>query len=362
MSTATEPWLVRMPNGQVIRANSTQALRHHVATGRIPRTSQVRRPGEFDWAALSWTPEVADLMAEEGPGPARLGQLFGGPTALEHRPFGVRGLAEELLQALDTSLRRAKLRLAFFLGLSGGLGLTVLAWLPLFFEGWWLLGGYVVLGALCLTLLCLCANLITQMTYVELAHLRPARPREITQKLGGRTRRLALAYLFIGGLAAGSIALAQLLPRWTPPDWNEAVAAVSTALTIILACMTWPLLGMALLLPPILVIEENSLWRSFQEWLQMVRRHLGRVFLAETLALALGLVMTLPILVPVLYANYALEPWGQPARGLQDLAGQATLALLGGAALAPLLAYLCVANVFIYLNLKYEFALARNGK
>ena len=65
---------------------------------------------------------------------------------------------------------------------------------------------------------------------------------------------------------------------------------------------------------------------------------------------------------PYLPLDIPLDPWGQPATGLVSLAGQATLALLGGAALTPLVVYLFVANVYIYLNLKYEVDLASRAK
>jgi hypothetical protein len=72
------------------------------------------------------------------------------------------------------------------------------------------------------------------------------------------------------------------------------------------------------------------------------------VLLYEALAIALGLVVTLPLVLPLLATlGFHLD---------ERLAGPAsfTRQVLAGLALAPLFAYVTVANVFIYLNLRYD--------
>ena len=66
----------------------------------------------------------------------------------------------------------------------------------------------------------------------------------------------------------------------------------------------------------------------------------------------LGLLVSAPLLVPVLLTIPATG--GEP--GLLALVRHSTLALLGGLALSPCLAFLLVANVFIYLKVRYEFS------
>ena len=59
-------------------------------------------------------------------------------------------------------------------------------------------------------------------------------------------------------------------------------------------------------------------------------------------------VMALPMLLVVAIASQTVAA---PA----GLAERITLSILTGVSLTPLIAYLLVANVFIYLNLRYEF-------
>jgi len=106
---------------------------------------------------------------------------------------------------------------------------------------------------------------------------------------------------------------------------------------------------LALLLGPTVVIEEGSLSQSLGSWGGLLRRHLVRVVFYETLAAAVAFVLSVPFVVPVVLA-------AGPALG-DNVVAQATgyaVAVLLGLAVAPALAYLTVANVFIYLNLRYE--------
>ncbi|MCI0349377.1 MAG: hypothetical protein L0Z53_08125, partial [Acidobacteriales bacterium] len=83
----------------------------------------------------------------------------------------------------------------------------------------------------------------------------------------------------------------------------------------------------------------------------MLRKHLGRILLYEAMAVTLGAILVAPLLAPILLA--ALTPFGD--NGLMTLTGTTTLSVFAGVALTPLLTYLFVANLHIYLNLRYEF-------
>ena len=80
----------------------------------------------------------------------------------------------------------------------------------------------------------------------------------------------------------------------------------------------------------------------------MLRRHLGRIYLCEAMALTLAAVLALPMLLLVAIAAYSVGDSLGPVERI-------TLQVLGGVALTPMIAYLIVANVFIYLNIRYEF-------
>jgi hypothetical protein len=123
----------------------------------------------------------------------------------------------------------------------------------------------------------------------------------------------------------------------------------AASVRLVLEVLFWPVLGLGLLLAPIVVVEECSAGRALAQWFALLGRHLGRVLVYEALAAALGVVVCLPLLFPVALAASACSP-----AELLNPVVSVTLAALFGLALAPLLAYLTVANLFIYLNLRYE--------
>jgi hypothetical protein len=99
----------------------------------------------------------------------------------------------------------------------------------------------------------------------------------------------------------------------------------------------------------VLVVEHCSLWRGLREWLGVLRQHLVRVFVYQTMAVGLGVLVAAPFLL--LIAPLYL-PTFCPPEELQDVVA-APGSLLLGLACAPMLAYWTVANVFSYLNLRY---------
>jgi hypothetical protein len=148
------------------------------------------------------------------------------------------------------------------------------------------------------------------------------------------------------------------LPGWIAEESGDSgphlLAGLAGALALLLEVLLWPVLGLALLLPPVMIVEECGLLSALGRWANLVRRRLGRVVLYEALAASLGVVATLPFLVPIAIAGIfsAME-------GSLDWVRWLTLSLLAGPALSPLFAFLTVANVYIYINLQYEFSSAR---
>jgi hypothetical protein len=371
MSEPSDAWFIRLPDGRVLRANSTAAVRHHLESGTVPLDCRVRRSPLETWTALEKIEAFADLatfaLGRGRRGPAHRSAPGDGSTpagrgdgmALE--TVGVRGLVTELATALDSTLVRGKLLAAALAGLAAGL-VVILGWLlpevasiswPLLWAGLALV--LLVAGAWCTTV-------IGGLTYVELAHLRPAHWSEATAGLVRNIARLTVAYfVIVGGVVLGILFL-RWLPGWLlaaeDPAWlkdsRETLAAAATVLRVVLEVVLWPVLGFALLLGPIIVVEGCSAAAALREWCLLLREHLSRVFLYEALAAAVALVATLPFLIPV-----ELAAWSAPSAGAPGIAAWVTVWLLRGLALTPAIAYLTVANVFIYLTLRYEHTAAR---
>src|SRR5262245_15401759 len=130
MVAPRDVWYTRLPDGRVLRARSTEAVRHHLESGRIPADSRVRRSGEQAWAVLERTGEFADLAKirprrRRRPRPAEPARARPGSNALKLQAVGVRGCVAELLGALDGTLVRGKLRAAGLLGASAAVVLLL---------------------------------------------------------------------------------------------------------------------------------------------------------------------------------------------------------------------------------------------
>jgi hypothetical protein len=208
----------------------------------------------------------------------------------------------------------------------------------------------------------LCTSIITQMTALELSRFRPARFSEVRADMLAYAARLTCAITLVGGLIVGLIVLLRWLPGWLHlPDAGPPSVALGALLNVIngarllLEAIGWPIIGYALLmLGPIYVVEDYSIGRGLWEWLGMLKQHIGRIYLYQALAFAFAAVMTLPLVVPVMLA---LGLAGGDLHAL-SLGESVPFYLLLGVALTPVLAYLLVAHVFMYLNLRYEFFLS----
>jgi hypothetical protein len=369
MSEAADFWYIRLPDGQVLHAATTAIVRQHLEAGRIPAGSTVRRTTDGEWVALAWTREFADLAAKvaaNGPSGAAAAararrKRRARPSTVASRldpqqlqTVGVRGLMQELVAALDSTLVRKKLAAAAVAGLLLGF-LLALYRLPALRAAPRSAGFDWYLAAAALLIVAATTGLLSRLTYVELARLRSARWREGLAGLDFLTVRLALTQGLVVGGTLGLIALLRWLPTWllagAAPDTEatrEAWAGVAVVVGLVLEVCLWPVCVFVLLLGPILVVEGASVLGALRQWARLVRQHPGRVLLYEALAMGQGLIATLPFAFPL------LAIYGLPLD--ERLLGPAlfTRHVLTGCALAPLLAYLIVANVFIYLNLRYS--------
>ncbi len=286
-------WYVRFPDGRILRAASTAVLRQELDAGHIPLGSTVRRSPSDEWVSLEWSEEFAELVEElavRTPPPrtesrrrradkahatantaadrtatvdARLD-----PARL-HR-IGVRGFLDELLAALDSTFLAKKLLLGAVAGLLLGalFALERAAW----FESdsrwrtmaWSLLAaGLVVFDGL--------IALLTRLTYIELARLHPARWSEALEGLGRLTVWVVVSQLMVGGAAGGLIVLLRWLPFWLGPaaeqPWNtsqQILAGSALAVGMLLEALLWPWFFFWWLLPPLLAVEDCTVWRGLR--------------------------------------------------------------------------------------------------
>jgi hypothetical protein len=363
MSSTPDAWFLRFPDGRVMRAASTEAVRFHLENGRIPPESRARRDPAEPWVALGRTPAFADLIrpGRRDAHPAHGPNAHNGGHRNQHEPLqhvGARGVFEELLTALDSTLVPGKLRVAVRTGVALGLiALFFLAARHLLPEAWTLLAGIVavVLGLLAVSY---CVATLTQMTFIELSRLRPSTRDEARAGRGRNALRLFEgALLVVGGLLAALYLLGRVPERLTPldvPVLDDGLSASVAVVRLLLAVLVWPVLGLSLLLGPTVVIEEAPLGQSLRLWGGLIRQHLVRILLYETLAAAVAFFLSSPFLVAI-----GLAVWIAPGTGAVAQAVEYAAAFLLGLAVVPALAYLTVANVFIYLNLRYEQASTR---
>jgi hypothetical protein len=381
MSQANDVWYVRFPDGRVMRASTTEAVRFHLETGRIPRTSLVRRSPEEEWTALEWAPEFVDLLQADHPrGPSDYALLESEPLVSPSPPqtprpvarrtrearegrmqlhtIGARGMVEEMLGALDSTLVRLKLRIACAMGLTS-MVILVLIWLLVPFLDWpWTLLPQVGTGIGLLVIWAMGSTLITQATFTELSHARSAGWADARTGLGRHSLRLTFALLLVVGIPILVIILLRKAPEGLENlELIDPIQDWGTALALVLRLVLWVFLGLwisfSLLLAPILIVEECSIGQGLRLWWQFLRQHFSRAYLYEALTATMAAVASLPLMLPVV-----LGPWpGSVPAAAATLSTDlrlATLSILAGLALTPLIAFLIVANLFIYLNLRYE--------
>jgi hypothetical protein len=337
----------------------------------------VRRHPDDEWASLEWTQEFADLVKAPSTADVELPpndrtrpkrRLRKHDSIASHldagrlQTMGLRRFFGELLGALDLTLVRRKLMVAGVVGLLSGLVAAVLASGIGDPEGVWLEGRVSIASALVLALGAAGFVLLTRMTYVELARVRPARWTECRPGLAETALRFAVAYLLVGGVSLGAIYLLRHLPPWllermgddSSLALREAVGGAAVVVALLLEVLLWPACVLALLLAPVLVFEECSALTALRRWSRLIWQDMNRVLVYEALAVAMAALVSLPFALPL-----ALAYAGAPKTGVLDVPVNLSLPVLAGVALAPVFACLAVTNVFIYLNLRYEYGKTR---
>jgi hypothetical protein len=208
---------------------------------------------------------------------------------------------------------------------------------------------------------------LAKLTHTELATMRPARLRAAFQRFGNYAIPTLVANAIVAGGGLGLLFLLHQVPGWTQQGLSDAgmgktaqdvVFTPILALVILLAVLTWLIIGLCWLLTAAIVVEESSWLAGIREWRQLLKEHFGRILVYEGLTTLLGVAISLPLILAVNLAQHG-RPTLMPAwpadvtDGGRWVTGTVEAALHGLTA-APLLALLAVANVFIYLNLRYE--------
>jgi hypothetical protein len=372
-----DPWFVRLPDGRTIKAKSTASVRHHVEAGHIPLNSLIRRDSEEEWVALVWVAEFADLgksagmishttSAAGGFAPHRSG-VSARLDPLRLQTVGVRGLIDELIAALDSTLTRSKMVPAFVAAvlLCAGVYSAPALLQSLFDAPAWV--QQVVVAAFIIVVLSILNALLAKLTHLELSAMRPARMREALKSFGAYFIPVLIANVLVAGCGLMLIALIQNVPHWTADALRDGQMAAGArpfvtipvlALVYVLSALIWIVVGLCWLLTPAIVVEESSWLTGIREWRQLLRDHFGRVVVYEGLALMLGVAISLPLALAASLALYggpaAHSAW--PNGSGEDVTWYVGVlrSSIYGLASAPLIALLPVANVFIYLNLRYE--------
>jgi hypothetical protein len=371
MSKARDTWYIRLPSGHELKAKSTAAVNHHIQTGTIPKSSRARRSRDEEWMQLEWHAEFTHAVN----GNSRSKEsAIGDPPPHESRPqsgisarldpmrlrtVGVRGLLEDLIAALDSTFVLRKLLIAASACVLAGVFWGIVP--PLFMKAadgldlasaW---PGRIITAisvVISLVVLAWTNGFLTRMTHIELSTMHPAQWGDARRGFFKLGLRLTIAYLVILG---GSLFIMGVM-EWLPnvlfeqgqqldmPVWLAEVApALLSAVGVIIEVVLFILIGLTWMLAPLLIIEEAPLMPGVREWLGLIRDHWNRIVLAEILTLILGTVVTLPIF-RILEYTIGRFP---------HLPAAVSLAAYG-VALTPFIAFMAVANVFIYLDVKYE--------
>jgi len=377
MKNHYDPWYVRLPDGRTIKAKSTPSVRHHVEAGHIPLNSLVRRDANEEWVALVWVAEFADLGKGAGSPPLTLSAtgMSAAPRSgvaarldpLRLQTVGVRGLIDELIAALDSTLTRSKMFPAFVAALFLCVGMYAVRAVvsPLFSSPVWPL---VFEAAVAIVVLSILNGILAKVTHLELSTMRPARLRDARRSLGSYVVPVLVANILVAGGGFAVIVLLQGLPDWAARELAETHAAQTasailfTALVVfvyMISALIWIVIGLCWLLTPAIVVEESSWLAGVREWRQLLRENFGRIIVYEGMTLMLGVAISLPLMLAVGLALYIGPALGhhEPAEFSQVF--HPVHSTLYGLSAAPLLALLPVANVFIYLNLRYEQAPGR---
>src|SRR5437667_396694 len=116
-------------------------------------------------------------------------------------------------------------------------------------------------------------------------------PGQAAERACGRDRRAAGATRQRRrGTQSRAANCRRALPGWVLsradlPFGADTLAGWATVAGLVLEVILWPILGLALLLGPIVVVAECSVAAALRQWYGLLRRHLSRVLLYEALAI-----------------------------------------------------------------------------
>jgi hypothetical protein len=373
MIAADDSWFVRFPDGRVIRAANATVVRQYIQQRHIVPGCMMRRSGEDEWRPLERIREFVDALPAS---PARRhtdgedqpldlaprGTGSGVAARLDRqrlRTAGILPILQEALAALDTSLTPRKLvASAILTALLGTILVTALALasLPTVAAQVW-----PVAAAVSVLVTLAAVGLLARLTYVELQRMRPAHWKDGTAGLLSLTCRLtlanAVAAVVLVGVPTGLLALSNWLLSVTASPWHvagTALAHASAVLALVVTVGFVPLAVATLLMAPILVFEECSVFAAVRMWVGLVRRNLSRVILNEVVLVAIAGLLAAPFLLAVLTA------------GLVHVDDRLALTLgsartvLTFLASAPAVSFVVVANVFLFVNLRYQTTYRRS--
>ena len=373
MVAADDSWYVRFPDGRVIRAANTTVVRLNIRQRHIPPGCMVRRSDDDAWRPMERTREFADLIGMTAGGldgdpevvarpREKPGSNAGMPTngvgsRLDPQRLGTPGVPavlREMLTALDLALTRRKLIAAVMAAAACGVVLAaagaVAALAPAAAGFAWTACGVLVLCVVSAGL-----GMLAQLTSVELQRMRPALWREGRTGLGRLTWRLVLAHFVVVavamGVPGGLLALTHWLLSVTASPWEfvcTPLAHVTGVLVLLAAACLAPFVVASLLLAPILVFDSFSASAALRTWAEFVRRHFWRVVVNEAVIVLLAGLLAVPCLYPVLAAEAV------PLDPRLALSAWCTRTLLTCLLLAPAAAFLAVANLFLFVNIRYE--------
>jgi hypothetical protein len=363
-----DPWYVRLPDGRVVKAKSTAAVRHHVEAGHFPLTSRVRREKNGEWVSLGWNAEFADLVQKDGktaaevsppkPTPSKADFLLDAKPseALELETLGIRGMVEDLYASCDHAIRKDKILLGgLFMGLALVVKFAIEMYLPQYISNKFLLqvlahfsmGAILIVGAVWLA----------RQTHWELSRSQQV---PLAEGIRGSLGPIFISIICIGFvvfLLEGFSRLLHFIPTLIFTDNAASPIRDLMHFGLVLAAMPIFLVGMAaMLLVPIPAIEEYSLFGSLKCWRKLYRGHFGQILFFQSFAVVLGIIASLPLLLAY-YAAYDLA--------MADMTAPPSLlfpmlnTLLSGLILGPLFAFVVVANVILYLKLRYSFTVAK---
>ena len=232
----------------------------------------------------------------------------------------------------------------------------------------------VVAGsAFAIVVLSLLNALLAKLTHVELSNMRPAKMSQATGSFLGYAVPVLVANAVVAGGGLGLLFLLNHVPeiseRWLADAGmservHEVLFTPILVLVIVLSTLIWLVVGLCWLIAPAIVVEESGWLAGVCEWRQLVREHFGRIIVYEGLTMMLGIAISMPLILTVglaLHGEPSLQPgWPVAAGEGEDSIKGGIHAAIKGLTVGPLLALLAVANVFIYLNLRYEHSPSRS--